>query len=201
MNPSKKSQLVARFVGTKNHRNLDEDDLKNLRISSAEKLCIWLEAKENTDLADWNISIDSVEKVAVVIGIHASQASKITGSLTINHTQPNTTSHTTILVATDDTSRVHLTGRICVDDTAVESLSDLTMQGLLLGKSSSITLRPKLDIYQGDIACSHGATVSGISVQTTEYLASRGIDLETVKRLATWAFFAHHKLNVTEYNV
>jgi Fe-S cluster assembly protein SufD len=45
-----------------------------------------------------------------------------------------------------------------------------------------------LEIYADDVKCTHGATVGQLNEEAIYYLRSRGLDLETARRMLIHAF-------------
>jgi len=63
-----------------------------------------------------------------------------------------------------------------------------SFKGLLLEKGASVNAVPQLEIFADDVKCAHGATVGQLDEAAKFYMAARGIDPETSRRLLVQAF-------------
>lgn len=74
-------------------------------------------------------------------------------------------------------------GRIHIAPGAKQSDGALQNRNLLLDNKSTVHTKPELEIYNDDVKCSHGATVSQLDHQQLLYLQSRGLDAEAAVHL------------------
>jgi len=63
-------------------------------------------------------------------------------------------------------------------------------QALLLDEESQFLVKPELEIYADDVACSHGSTSGAIDEEALFYLRSRGVPDEKARELLVLAFLA-----------
>ncbi|MEC9104225.1 MAG: SufD family Fe-S cluster assembly protein, partial [Pseudomonadota bacterium] len=63
-------------------------------------------------------------------------------------------------------------------------------QSLLLDGDSQFLVKPELEIYADDVACSHGSTSGAIDEDGLFYLKSRGVPADQATDLLTIAFIA-----------
>ncbi|HKV65033.1 MAG TPA: SufD family Fe-S cluster assembly protein, partial [Rhodanobacteraceae bacterium] len=61
-------------------------------------------------------------------------------------------------------------------------------KNLLLSPDAEIDTRPALEIYADEVKANHGATVGQLDESVLFYLRSRGIPLETARRILVRAF-------------
>ncbi|MDE2496214.1 MAG: SufD family Fe-S cluster assembly protein, partial [Xanthomonadaceae bacterium] len=61
-------------------------------------------------------------------------------------------------------------------------------KNLLLSPDAEIDTRPALEIYADEVKANHGATVGQLDEKVLFYLRSRGIPLETARRILVRAF-------------
>ncbi|AKZ65999.1 Fe-S cluster assembly protein SufD [Candidatus Palibaumannia cicadellinicola] len=79
-------------------------------------------------------------------------------------------------------------GIIKVNKNAFQTDSKMINNNLLLGKFAEIYSKPFLEIYNNDVKCSHGATVSCIDNDQMFYLRSRGLTYHDAKQIIISAF-------------
>jgi Fe-S cluster assembly protein SufD len=108
--------------------------------------------------------------------------------LIINHLTTNSSSYTVSRAMADDTSIANLTGRIIVNTNAAKTSADLQTKGLILSKQAIINSCPELDIYNNDIACTHGASIGHLDLDALLYMQTRGINLIEAKQMLLQAF-------------
>ena len=80
------------------------------------------------------------------------------------------------------------TGRILVRQDAHKTDARQTNNNLLLSEDAVVHTTPQLEILADDVKCTHGATVGQLDRDVLFYLRSRGIGLESARRLMTEAF-------------
>lgn len=81
-------------------------------------------------------------------------------------------------------------GRILVQPGADGSDGSFYNKNLLLSPTAEIDTRPALEIYADEVKANHGATVGQLDENVLFYLRSRGIPLETARRMLVRAFCA-----------
>lgn len=79
-------------------------------------------------------------------------------------------------------------GRILVQPGADGADGSFYNKNLLLSPDAEIDTRPALEIYADEVKANHGATVGQLDDNVLFYLRSRGIPLETARRILVRAF-------------
>ena len=88
----------------------------------------------------------------------------------------------------DDRARGVVHGRILVQPGADGADGSFYNKNLLLSSGAEIDTRPALEIYADEVKANHGATVGQLDEKVLFYLRSRGIPLETARRILVRAF-------------
>ncbi len=83
-----------------------------------------------------------------------------------------------------------IAARVEVARGAQKTDADQSLRGLLLDRSSTINLKPELEIFADDVRCAHGATVGELDARALFYLASRGVPPGEARALLVRAFVA-----------
>jgi len=89
-----------------------------------------------------------------------------------------------------DRARGVVHGRILVQPGADGSDGCFYNKNLLLSPTAEIDTRPALEIYADEVKANHGATVGQLDDNVLFYLRSRGIPLDTARRMLVRAFCA-----------
>ena len=88
----------------------------------------------------------------------------------------------------DNRARGVVHGRILVQPGADGADGSFYNKNLLLSPDAEIDTRPALEIYADEVKANHGATVGQLDEKVLFYLRSRGIPLETARRILVRAF-------------
>jgi Fe-S cluster assembly scaffold protein SufB len=115
---------------------------------------------------------------------------KISVESTAHHIAAYTSSNTTARGIMDDKAKGNFTGKIIVREHSAKTIAKLENKNILLSKLAEMNTRPLLEVYNGDIQCSHGATVGYLDEEALFYLRSRGINEEEARTMLTKAFMA-----------
>ena len=83
-----------------------------------------------------------------------------------------------------------IAARVEVARGAQKTDADQSLRGLLLDRTSTINLKPELEIFADDVRCAHGATVGELDARALFYLASRGVPPVEARALLVRAFVA-----------
>ncbi len=83
-----------------------------------------------------------------------------------------------------------IAGKVEVSRDAQKTDADQSLRGLLLDRTSTINLKPELEIFADDVRCAHGATVGELDARALFYLASRGVPPAEARALLVRAFVA-----------
>lgn len=94
----------------------------------------------------------------------------------VDHLAPHCTSDSFVKGIAGKGATAVFNGRIHIAPGAKQSDGALQNRNLLMDNKSTIHTKPELEIYNDDVKCSHGATVSQLDHQQLLYLQSRGLD-------------------------
>ncbi|MBE7499146.1 MAG: Fe-S cluster assembly protein SufD [Verrucomicrobiales bacterium] len=108
--------------------------------------------------------------------------------MVVEHAQPHTASHEYFNGILEGRSRGVFHGRILVRPGAQKTDAKQTNKNLLLSDDATVNTKPQLEIYADDVKCTHGATVGQLPPEQIFYLRSRGLPLETARRMLIHAF-------------
>jgi Fe-S cluster assembly protein SufD len=106
----------------------------------------------------------------------------------VEHAQAHCNSHEYFNGILDGRSRGVFHGRILVRPMAQKTDAKQTNKNLLLSDDATINTKPQLEIYADDVKCTHGATIGQLNEESIFYLRTRGIGLETARRILIHAF-------------
>jgi len=108
--------------------------------------------------------------------------------MVVEHAQPHCASHEYFNGILDDQSKGVFHGRILVQPAAQKTDAKQTNKNLLLSDEATVNTKPQLEIYADDVRCTHGATVGQMDDDAIFYLRTRGIGVETARRMLMHAF-------------
>jgi Fe-S cluster assembly protein SufD len=106
----------------------------------------------------------------------------------VEHAQPHCASHEYFNGILDDKSRGVFHGRIYVHPLAQKTDAKQTNKNLLLSNDARANTKPQLEIYADDVKCTHGATIGQLNAESIFYLRTRGMGVETARRMLIHAF-------------
>jgi Fe-S cluster assembly protein SufD len=106
----------------------------------------------------------------------------------VEHAQPRCASHEYFNGILADKSKGVFHGRILVQPGAQKTDAKQTNKNLLLSDDATADTKPQLEIYADDVKCTHGATIGQLNDESIFYLRTRGISLETARRMLIHAF-------------
>jgi len=106
----------------------------------------------------------------------------------VEHRVADTSSNEFYKGVLDGRSRAVFHGRVVVHADAQRTDARQQNRNLLLSADAEVDTKPQLEIYAGDVACSHGATVGQLEADALYYLKTRGVDEQTARSLLTFAF-------------
>ena len=104
------------------------------------------------------------------------------------HNAPQCVSNQLFKGILDNRARALFEGMIHVSHGAQKTQAYQANHNLLLSNKSKIFTRPRLEIYDDDVKCSHGATVGRLDESALFYLRSRGIDFKEAHIMLQLAF-------------
>ncbi len=116
------------------------------------------------------------------------QDQQVDNHLRIEHNYPNCNSREFYKGILDGNAKSVFTGRIYVKEGATDTDAKQTNQNILLSDDANAIARPQLEIYNDEVACTHGATTGEIDEEAKLYLRSRGIPADAAEALLMYAF-------------
>jgi Fe-S cluster assembly protein SufD len=126
---------------------------------------------------------------AVLNGVYLTNGDQLADHhMVVDHAKPHCASHEYFNGILAGKSRGVFHGRILVRPGAQKTDAKQTSKNLLLSDDASADAKPQLEIYADDVKCTHGATVGQLNDESIYYLRSRGIGLETARRMLIHAF-------------
>jgi len=108
--------------------------------------------------------------------------------MVVEHAQPHCNSHEYYNGILDGKSKGVFHGRILVRQAAQKTDAKQTNKNLLLSEDATVDTKPQLEIYADDVKCTHGATIGQLNDESIFYLRSRGIGMDTARRMLIHAF-------------
>ena len=112
------------------------------------------------------------------------------------HAEPNATSNQVVRSVLADKATGSFLGRINVARHAQKTDAAQSVKAMLLDRGATANAKPELEIFADDVKCAHGATVGELDKQALFYMASRGLDPATAKKLMLQAFIADAFMSV-----
>jgi Fe-S cluster assembly protein SufD len=109
---------------------------------------------------------------------------------TVNHAQPNATSHQTVRSILGQKATGSFLGAIKVARHAQKTDAEQSVKAMLLDRTATANAKPELEIFADDVKCAHGATVGELDKAALFYMESRGMEPGLAKRLMLRAFIA-----------
>ncbi|MEM7072560.1 MAG: SufD family Fe-S cluster assembly protein [Pseudomonadota bacterium] len=88
----------------------------------------------------------------------------------------------------DDRASVAMQGRIAIGPGAAGSDATQNARAMLLSDLARADFKPELEIFNHDVACSHGAALGMLDPDQIHYLQTRGIDPEMARQLLLEGF-------------
>ena len=126
---------------------------------------------------------------AILNGVYITNGDQLADHhMIVDHAKPQCASHEYFNGILAGKSRGVFHGRILVRPGAQKTDAKQTNKNLLLSDDASADAKPQLEIYADDVKCTHGATVGQLNEESIYYLRSRGIGLETARRMLIHAF-------------
>ena len=158
---------------------------------------------ENSTFKDYSFSNGSKENFSKTIinlndvnsrylgsGVSINSSTNSDTEIEIRHNTNSTSSDCYFKTVAKGSSKVNFDGTIFVDNHCSKTISNQVSKGLLIGKESKINLIPKLEIYNDDVECSHGAASGQPDKNTLFYLTSRGISKEEAEQIYVEGFLS-----------
>ncbi|MBW4699566.1 MAG: Fe-S cluster assembly protein SufD [Aphanocapsa lilacina HA4352-LM1] len=108
--------------------------------------------------------------------------------LWVRHSAPHAASRQIYKGILAGRARAVFNGNVFVASEAAKTDAKQTNRNLLLSDAALVHSNPQLEIYAGDVRCTHGSTVGQLDEEALFYLRSRGLDEAQAKNLLTRAF-------------
>lgn len=108
--------------------------------------------------------------------------------INVDHLKPHCTSDQYFKGILGGTSRAVYSGRVVVHRDAQKTNAYQRDHNLILSAGAEVDTKPSLEIYADDVKCGHGATAGAVAHDAVFYLQSRGLDLQTARRLLIHGF-------------
>ncbi len=125
----------------------------------------------------------------VLNGIYLTRGEQLADHhMIVDHARPHCASHEYFNGILTGRSRGVFHGRILVRPDAQKTDAKQTNKNLLLSDDATVNTKPQLEIYADDVKCTHGATIGQLNDESIFYLRTRGISLETARRMLIHAF-------------
>lgn len=115
----------------------------------------------------------------------------------IRHNKPNCQSNQLYKGILDERSTGVFNGKIFVERDAQKTNAYQSSKNILLSDDATINTKPQLEIYADDVKCSHGSTTGQLNEEAMFYLRSRGLGMDSARRLLLSAF-ANDVLNTIQ---
>ncbi|MDF1653522.1 MAG: Fe-S cluster assembly protein SufD [Coxiellaceae bacterium] len=119
---------------------------------------------------------------------HTNQSKQHNVYLDVYHEQPDCKSEQYFKGIIDDQAHAVFNTKVTVTEHGHGSHAAQDNHNLLLSSKAEIDTKPDLEIYNDDVACSHGATVGNLNQDALFYLRSRGIDENQSRAMLTHSF-------------
>lgn len=169
----------AYHVSTRRVRQKRDSAYSSCTVSIGSEL-----ARENVD-----VLLDAEGCTSSLNGLYTVSGRQHSDNLVmIDHAKPHSTSRQLFKGILDGNSRAVFKGKVLVRRDAQHTDAQQTNRNLVLSEGAEVDTMPQLEIYADDVKCSHGDTVGQLEEDALFYLRSRGMGLESARRLLTYGF-------------
>lgn len=124
---------------------------------------------------------------AVLIGGGKANVELVT---TVRHIEPGATSRQRVRSILGGEATGTYLGKVAVAHGAQQTDSSQSVRAMLLSRGATANAKPELEIFADDVQCAHGCAVGELDADALFYLAARGIDPASAKRLMLEASIA-----------
>lgn len=182
--------------------NLDFHIYENLNQKSALVSTVEINAKQNSNvkcsttvlggkniqnILNVNLLEENISFVAPGI-VMPSTDERFANLTFINHKTKNCQSLQKYRCIAKENGISDFYGIVSVEKNAVKTVAEQTNNNILLSREARCYSKPQLEIYAGDVKCSHGSTTGMLDQNALFYMQSRGISLKTAQSLLISAF-------------
>ena len=170
--------------------------LNNFKDESINTFSHNIELSSNCEFRDFNFSNGSSEmdnKTAVSLndenasyvgsGVMISNSTNSNNELSINHLSKLAKSDCSFKAVSRGNSNIRFSGNVFVDHDCSKTISNQISKGLVMDELAKISLIPKLEIYNDDVVCAHGAASGKPDESIIFYLKSRGISHDEAEKI------------------
>jgi len=112
----------------------------------------------------------------------------IDNHITANHINQSTRSTQYFYGIVGNNGHCVFNGKALIKEGATDSEAKQYNHNILLADNAVIDTKPELEIYTDEVKCSHGSTVGQLDENALFYMQSRGINLNTAKKMLATAF-------------
>jgi Fe-S cluster assembly protein SufD len=119
---------------------------------------------------------------------HADGTQLIDNHTLVDHREPYCESNELYKGIASGKSTGVFNGKIFVRQDAQKTNAYQSSKNILLSDDATINTKPQLEIYANDVKCSHGTSTGKIDENALFYLNSRGIGMESARRLLLSSF-------------
>lgn len=139
--------------------------------------------------AELHVELQGSGAQADLGGLCAQIGEEIADVLTVvRHAAPHTVSRQVFQALAGGKSSASFLGVVQVDRLAQKTSARQSSRNLLLSREASVNSRPQLEIWADDVKCSHGSTTGRLDEKALFFLRSRGLSLESARKLLVRAF-------------
>lgn len=136
-----------------------------------------------------NIVLDDPNCEANLFGLYLLNGGQHVDNHTlVDHRKPHCNSNELYKGIIDGRATGVFNGKIFVRQDAQKTNAFQSNKNVLLSDDATINTKPQLEIYADDVKCSHGTTTGRMDEEALFYLQSRGIGIESAKKLLMHAF-------------
>lgn len=136
-----------------------------------------------------NIDITGAGCETLLAGIAVGRGKRhIDNASTVRHLAPRSSSRQLFKYALDDESTGAFEGGILVTPAAPLTEAYQSNRNVLASARSRMHSKPRLEIYNDDVKCSHGATTGQLDAEALFYMQTRGIPRDQARIMLMQAF-------------
>ncbi len=149
--------------------------------------------------SDTHIEFEAPRASCVMNGMYAPRGRQhMDHHTTVDHAVPGCVSAQDYKGILDERARAVFNGKVLVAEGARATEASQSNKNVLLSPHAEVNTKPELQIFEGDIVCSHGATVGELDENALFYLATRGIDEHLAQQYLIQAFFDKNLGRITQ---
>ena len=209
-----KYNVVSEFFSDKNsnfeHVRVFDENMGNTVIyhlfGNCQKLSnvktINFSFSDNPVRNEINLYLEGSDCIATVacLGFEKKQTSICDNTVLISHKNESCKSRQIIKNVLKNQAKAIFQGKIFVSSDAQKTDGYQMSNGLILDDNCEFLVKPELEIYADDVACSHGSISGTLNTEHLFYLQSRGIPLHEAQKKLIQAFFSEILDEVSDIN-